>query len=475
MSTTAVHTSPYSGSWYPGERGELEDLLDRLFTDSESRTGNSLLPGGAGFVVPHAGLMYSGTVAASAYRHLRDRPVERVVMIGFSHRGSAPGAWLPDAECYRTPVGDTLVDRDAVASLVAYKSLRKTPEERVCDHSVEIQLPLLQRVAPQAKLVPVYVFQLKSQTRHAVAEALARLADGRTVFIASSDFTHYGRAFNFEPFPADHRVADRLWSLDHTVADAAAGVNDEMFLQSIRDTGATVCGYEPISLLLAIVKELERGEEHYQQKLDYQTSGEITGDFHHSVSYMALGYFPYSSMLLDEADQAALMESARLTLDRYRRTGEREPVLTQRSSPALARPCAAFVSLHKKGELRGCVGMSEPVEALSRAVPEMALAAALDDSRFPPLGRDETDIDMEVSVLSPLKPIASRADFRVNEHGALLEAGFQRGLLLPQVATEFGWTTEDFFKGLARKSGARMSVYDDPSTRIYTFRAQVIR
>jgi len=474
MSSAAVHASPFSGSWYPDNPKELSNLVDRLFADSGTRTPGPLLAGGVGFVVPHAGLMYSGTVAAAAYRHLRERPPERVVLIGFSHRGSAPGVWLPDTARYRTPLGDTLVDRDAVAALASGGGLTLTDEENLCDHSVEIQLPLLRHAAPQAKLVPVYVCQLDAPARRAAAESLARLADGRTVFIASSDFTHYGRAFGFEPFPVDHRVADRLHDLDHAVIDAAAGVNEEMFLDSIRRTRATVCGYEPISLLLAVVKQLEQREEHYQWKLDYQTSGEITGDYHHSVSYTALGYFPYSAMQLDDADQTALIDSARRTLDEYRATGRRVPVMPERSSPALARPCAAFVSLHKHGELRGCVGLSAATEPLARAVPDMALAAALDDSRFPPLGRDEADIEIEVSVLSPLKPVQSRADFRVNEHGAMLESGFRRGLLLPQVAPEFGWGADEFFQALARKSGARMSVYDEPGTKLYTFRAQLI-
>jgi AmmeMemoRadiSam system protein B/AmmeMemoRadiSam system protein A len=474
MSSVAVHASPFSGSWYPGNRKELEELLESLFTDSELRTGSSLLPRGVGFVVPHAGLMYSGTVAAAAYRHWGQPPPERVVVMGFSHRGSTAGAWLPDAECYRTPLGDTCVDREAVARLASQPMFGQTSEEQLCDHSIEIQLPLLQRVAPQAKLVPVYVSQLDTHVRRAVARSLAELADSRTVFIASSDFTHYGRAFHFEPFPADQRVAGRLHDLDHAVVDAASGLNDEMFLKAIRETHATVCGYQPIALLLAIIRELEGREEHYQQKLDYQTSGEITGDFRHSVSYAALGYFPHSSFLLDEADQAALIESARRTLEGYRETGRREAVAPRRTSPALSRCGAAFVSLHKQGDLRGCVGMSAPTEALSRAVPEMTLAAALDDSRFPPLRRDETDIEIEISVLSPLKPIQSRSEFRVNQHGAMLQAGFRRGLLLPQVAPEYGWDAKQFFEALARKSGARMSVYDEPSTQLYVFRAQLI-
>jgi len=474
MSSAAVHTSPFSGSWYPGEPEELKQLLERLFAVSESRTGHSLLEGGVGFVTPHAGLIYSGAVAAAVYRHVRIKPPERVVVLGFSHRGSPRGVWLPDTVCYRTPLGQMLVDGDAVAELASTRSFRVGPEEQLCDHSVEIQLPLLQFAAPNARIVPVYVSRLDGGTRRQAARELARLAGPRTVYIASSDFTHFGRAFGFEPFPADSSAGARLWELDHTVIEAAGSLNDELFLDAVRDTRATVCGCDPIALLLATLEQLQQGEEHYQLKLDYQTSGELTGDYRHSVSYAALGYFPYSSMLLDEAAQTALLESARRTLDRYRETGRREPVPPANASPAIQRRAAAFVSLHKGGALRGCVGVTVPSEPLARVVPEMTLAAALDDPRFPPVGRSETNIDIEISVLSPLKPVRSRADFVVHQHGAVLEAGFRRGLLLPQVATEHGWTAEEFFQALARKTGVRMSVYEAPGVKLYTFRAQVI-
>lgn len=474
MQPAVSHVSPFGGSWYPDDPRQLNDLLDKLFADSRERTGPYLLPRGMAFVVPHAGLVYSGTVAAAAYRHLeRDQP-ERVVLLGFAHRGAPPGVWIPEIDSFRTPLGDILIDRQAADELVETPEFGYLPESGLCDHSVEIQLPLLRRAAPSARLVPIYVSHLDPVTRESAAATLAKWVRPGTVLLASSDFTHYGKAFHYTPFPADAWVADRLRGLDESLIEAAGSLRTEMFFGTLRSTSATLCGFEPIGLLLATLRLLDGFDEVFQEVLDYQTSGDITGDFRQSVSYAALGYFPYSAFRLAEPDQAALIESARRTLGHYLETGERKPMPPASGSVALERRAAAFVTLRKDGHLRGCVGRRGALEPLAKAVPELTLAAALEDSRFEAVVPSETGIDVEISVLSPLKRVPGRECFRVNEHGALLEAGHHQGLLLPQVATERNWTSEQFFEALARKAGTGVHVYRDLSTRIFVFRAQVI-
>ncbi len=475
MPGAVAHVSPYAGSWYPDDPAELRDLLDRLFTDSRRRTGPYLAPRAVGFVVPHAGLVYSGAVAAAVYRHLETMAPQRVVLLGFCHRGAPPGLWIPRVDTYRTPLGEIAVDRELAAELTKRPEFGFLPEASLCDHSVEIQLPMLARVAPSVRLLPIYVSYLDPAVRDQAAQALAELSRAGAVLLASSDFTHYGKSFHYEPFPADAWVADRLRDLDESLMEAAGSLRPELFLETLRSTGATLCGHEPISLLLATLRPLEEREEIFQETLDYQTSGEITGDFRHSVSYAALGYFPYSAFYLEPRDQAALLESARRTLEHYQRTGERRPLPAEGGTVALERRAAAFVTLHRNGQLRGCVGRRAAVEPLSRTVAEMTLAAALDDSRFEPVSRTETDLEIEISVLSPFKRIADRSSFRVNEHGAILQAGVRHGLLLPQVATERQWSAEQFFDALARKAGVSPQVYRDPGTRLFVFRAQIIR
>ncbi len=470
-----THASPYSGSWYPGDPAELRTLLGELWDKSAERTGSCLLSGGRAFITPHAGLVYSGTVAAAVYRHIeRERP-QRVLLAGFSHRGSPPGIGIPEVDVYETPLGRTAVDRELADRLTAAEPFRKTAESKVCDHSIEIQLPLLQKAAPEAKLVPLYVSHLEPEERQAAALRLADCLTPGTVLIASSDLTHFGKAFHYEPFAVDSRVAEKLRKLDYGVLEAAGSLREELFLETLRETGATVCGADPIALLLATMRHLDRAGEIFEEVLDYQTSGEITKDFHHSVSYGAAGFFPQAAFELNVQEQQAVLDLAKRTLAAYQKTGKGiVPSLPPTGLAGLARRAALFVTLHKNGELRGCLGRSAALESIESVVPEMTMAAALEDSRFDPVSPSETGLEVEVSILSPMKRIAGRGDFRVNEHGALLKAGGRQGLLLPQVATERGWSADRFFRALAEKAGAGAGVYSDPSTRIYVFRAQVI-
>jgi len=466
-----VHTSPYSGTWYTSDAAELKRQLDELFEQSEERTGPYLLPNGLGFVVPHAGLVYSGGVAAAAYRCLEAQHPERVIILGFSHRGGPAGVSIPEVDAIATPLGDVPIDRRTVEELSG-DTFQRAPERSLCDHSVEIQLPLVQRAAPQARITPVYVGRLEAPVRRKVARRLAQLAGPGTVFLASSDFTHYGRDFYFQPFPPDSRVSDNLHKLDHAVIEAASSLKPELFLEELRKTGSNVCGAAPIALLLEIMAAVP-AEEVFQETLDYQTSGEITGDFEHSVSYAALGYFPAESFHLTREDQRLLVESARRTLDRLLATGERRAVYPERRTPGLARRAGVFVTLHRNGELRGCVGCKSAGSDLYSTVPEMTLSAALDDVRFEPLSGEEGHIAIEISVLSPMKRITGPEQFRIKIHGGYLESGYYRGLLLPQVAEGRNWDAQQFLSALARKAGTSAKIYADPSTRLFVFRAQV--
>ncbi|MCC6859933.1 MAG: AmmeMemoRadiSam system protein B [Bryobacterales bacterium] len=466
-----VHASPFSGSWYTSDPVELKNLLDHLLASSTQRGGTHVLPGALGFVVPHAGLVYSGTVAAGAYRHLCTQRPERAVILGFAHRGSPAGVWLPNVDAFRTPLGEIEVDQDAVEELQAGDGFRCRAEQALCDHSVEIQLPFLQQVSPRTRVVPVYVGHLDAEARRSAAAVLRRVAGPGTVLIASSDFTHYGRSFHYQPFPPDSRVSERLWDLDHQAIESAASVDSEAFLSFLHSTGSTVCGSAPIALLLETLAGWE--SEVFAETLDYQTSGEITGDYRHSVSYASLGFFPAASFLLDEQERRLLMESARRTLDHMLETGRREPVFPARETPALSRRAGVFVSLHLDGKLRGCVGTRSPTEPLHVCVPQMTLAAALDDTRFDALQPGEGNIEIEISVLTPVKRIARPEQFRLHEHGAYLEAGHRRSLLLPQVAAGRDWTAPRFLEALVRKAGLAGKVYEDPQTRLYVFRAQV--
>jgi hypothetical protein len=215
----AVHISPYSGSWYPEQALELEQLLDERFEQSRQRTGPYLFPDGIGFVTPHAGPAYSGTVAAAVYRSLQQQRPDRIVLLAFPHHGGLKGIAAPDVDAIATPFGEVAIDRTFAAGFA------RVAEKRVCDHSFEIQLPFLQKAVPTGRVAPLYVGNMDAGERSAAADKLAAAWRPGVVFLASSDFTHYGRDFGYVPFPCDRAVSARLRELDSDCIDAAGSLD----------------------------------------------------------------------------------------------------------------------------------------------------------------------------------------------------------------------------------------------------------
>ena len=459
----AIHKSPYSGAWYPGDAAELESLLAERFAQSEHRTGRFLFGNALGYVVPHAGPAYSGTVAAAVYRSLAQQRPERIVLLAFPHHGGLSEVAAPNVKRISTPLGEVDVDSD-------FAGFPRVPEDQVCDHSFEIQLPFLQNAVPGVAVTALYVGRLDGAARREAGAKLAEAWQPGTVFIASSDFTHYGRRFGYTPFPADRDIAASLRELDFDCIDAAGSLDSALFLETIEERSATVCGTGPIALLLDVLRALGV-DGVYQSVLDYQTSGEIEGDYRHSVSYAALGYFPRSSFDLDEADRTSLLDAAEATLKRLRDTGERDPLVAA-GSAALSALRGAFVSLHHREELLGCVG-NRGGRPLAEEIGELTLAAALDDPRFRPAADQTGPIDIEISVLTPSRRIRDIDEFQIGRHGASLRLGRNSGLLLPQVAPKRQWTTEDFFRALARKSVLLPHLWRDPQARLEIFEAQI--
>jgi AmmeMemoRadiSam system protein B/AmmeMemoRadiSam system protein A len=458
-----MKVSSYSGSWYPERAAELNSLLEDRFEESRRRRPY-LYPGGLGFVVPHAGPAYCGAVAAAAYRSLERLNPEQVVVLAFPHQGGLDGVAAPDVDRISTPLGEVAIDP-------GFGGFPLVPDARVCDHSFEIQLPFLQRAVPRARITPLYVGNLSAQERAAAAQTLAACWRPGVVFMASSDFTHYGRSFGFTPFPPDHAVADRLRELDAECIEAAATLDSARFLETLERNQATVCGSGPIALLIETLRRLDA--DLYLDTLDYQTSGELTGDYRHSVSYAALGWYPRPSFDLDQGDRAVLLESAEKTLDELRCTGRRLAIPAAGGSPALQARRGMFVSLHQGPELLGCVGNISGHGPVAEEAADLTLAAALEDPRFRPAAEAAGPIHIEISALTPFRRIFHAGQCRAGTHGLFMKLGGASGLLLPQVAAERGWQAEEFLEAVARKSGLGKRAWRDPKARLYVFEAQV--
>jgi AmmeMemoRadiSam system protein A len=298
-----------------------------------------------------------------------------------------------------------------------------------------------------------------------------------TIWIISSDFTHYGHHFGYTPFTRD--VPERLEQLDKGAVDYIEKLDMNGFLDYVERTGATICGAIPIAVLIAAVTS--RPSQYTCRLITYTTSGKLTRDYAHSVSYASLAVTdpqdrpataapPARNSTLTADDRHTLLGLARDAI-RSRLEDEAVPLPEEKTLPdTLRRNGAAFVTLHLEGALRGCIGNLEAREPLYQNVAHNARNAAFGDPRFAPLTREEFDrVHIEISVLTPARPIASLDEFTIGRHGIILEKGPHRAVFLPQVAPEQGWDKETTLSHLALKAGmnaddwrrgARFSVFE---------------
>lgn len=326
------------------------------------------------------------------------------------------------------------------------------PEAHEREHSVQIQVPLLQQVLGGFTLTPLVVGSLDPETTARVAGVLRGLLEPDTLVVASTDFTHYGARFGFVPFTGN--VEENLRTLDMGAWERIRNRDGPGFRRYCDQTGATICGRVPVCILLAMLP----AEDEFTL-LAYDTSGRMTGDFANSVSYLAAAAGPAARAAggeLTESEQAALLALARCTLEFYLREG-RMPVPAEvalEPTPAMREARGAFVTLQKEGALRGCIGDLSGRSPLYRTVMENAVSAAVRDPRFDPVRRDElAGLDIEISALTPPREVDSPLDFEPGRHGIVMTRNGRRAVFLPQVASEQGWDREQTLAHLSRKAG----------------------
>ena len=272
-----------AGRWYPSSPHALRDLVDRLIDEADGRRGDAR-GGAAAAIAPHAGYAYSGAVAAAALRAVADSP-RRIVLLGPSHHFGFAGAAVPArARALRTPLGDVPIDAAAVERMAGHDAVRTDDSAFVPEHALEAELPFLQRlVGTDVPVVPILLGAgTGSEEAARIAEAVALVVDAETRIVVSSDFTHYGPRFGYVPFTDD--VPARLRALDLGAIHAIEAGDLAGFVRYADETGATICGRRAIEVLLAL-GAVTRGE-----LLEHDTSGRVTGDWDHSVSYAALRF-----------------------------------------------------------------------------------------------------------------------------------------------------------------------------------------
>jgi hypothetical protein len=439
---SSVHETPRSvrppavaGQFYPDEPATLRELVAACLEGADPGPPEAVLP--KAWIVPHAGFVYSGPIAASAYVRLgrfRER-VKRVVLIGPSHRVGFRGIAVPTVDAFETPLGRVPLDRDAIARALGVEGVQQLDAAHAREHSLEVQLPFLQTVLADFTLVPLVVGQA---TGADVARVLEALWGGEeTVIVVSSDLSHY--------LPYD--VARRL-DADTTLAI------EQLAPDSIRQDQA--CGRLPVQGLLLAA----RSHGLRPATLDVRSSGDTAGDQRAVVGYGAWAFSTaYTESARRDAADRTLVDVARASIERGLREGKPLIVDAARFDPPLRRAGASFVTLKRDGQLRGCVGSLEETRALVVDVAGNAFAAAFRDARFHPVTAEEwAALDLHISLLGPREPLAVASEdellaaLRPGEDGLVLADGARRATFLPAVWEQLAEPRE-FVAHLKRKAG----------------------
>jgi len=482
-----VRPPAVAGGFYSNDAAELRSQVASMLEAARSET-----PGrpARALVVPHAGYEYSGPTAARAFARLPARGVRRVILLGPSHHLGFGGGALPVAElsAFSTPLGEIPLDTAALDKLRKHEAFSGPARAHGPEHSLEVELPFLQVVAPEAKLVPVVVgADTDLATCFEMARAISQLLDDGTVVIASSDFTHHGRQYGWSPYDGPD-LSKTLLAVGRTTADRAAAMDPRGFVRQIEVSGDTVCGVRPVGVLTAL---LSRAFDGSGEVLEVTTSGQLSGSYDLSVTYVAIAYSgdwkPWRDIAapgaaeLSAEEGSDLLALARATL-RSRLTHDASVATWfagQGDSDRLLMPAGAFVTLnnpgHEAGEagrLRACMGVIEASQPLVDAVIQAAVWAAR-DPRFPALTSSELDsVEIEVSVLSPMREIPSFKQIEVGTHGVLMTKDGRRAVFLPQVATEQGWDRDTMLEHLSMKAGLPRDAWRQGAT-FEVFTAQV--
>ena len=470
-----VRKPAVAGSFYPASANEIQSMIKPWVHQADGAEAPQAL------IVPHAGYVFSGEVAASAFNRIpKGHQYKRIFLIGPSHRVAFSGASVDTKYAFaQTPLGKVPIDIELGKELIqngggAFTFRAEAHEE---EHCLEVQLPLLQALYKDVPpIVPIIIGTQRLQVLLDIADVLQPYFNGENLFVISSDFSHY-------PSYEDAKASDLY------LANAICSGGLEGFLNALtyidkknytgEDTAA--CGACAIAVLLSMMDNEGRAKFQADHVM-YRNSGDSSyGDKYRVVGYNAIAFTRKKATPKEEghlfhfteqekkciiaAARSAIYSSLRLDYE-----GDATPVGILKK-----KGYGVFVTLHLNGRLRGCIGRFVSDESLYATIREMAQSAAFSDPRFSPVSRQEAPkIEIEVSVLSPLKKISSIDEFKLGRDGIYMIKGSRHGTFLPQVAEETGWNTEEFL-GYCARDKAGIGYYGWKDADLYTYQTEVVK
>ncbi len=456
--------SIHAGTWYPGREKELRETISTYLENARAKAGGEI----CGLVSPHAGYMYSGPFAAFAYRSVEGKEYDAVIIIGPSHRFGFYGVSVDRMAGRKTPLGKVDFDSELAEKIIKQntKLIKYDPQAHAEEHSVEIQVPFLQMVIKKLKIVEIVMGSQDLNTCKALAEAILNASKGKNILVvASSDLSHYHNQEGAE-------------KLDNLVIESIEKFDPELLHKRLSTDSCEACGGGPIIATMLTAKAMGAN---VARVLIYGTSGNVTGDYSQVVGYLAAAFSKgdderHRQVGVDlgftEEEKRLIKEIAKKTIEAVVR-GKKPPEFKDLPK-RLTEPYGIFVTITKHGNLRGCIGHIIADQPLYKSCQEMAKAAALNDPRFNPVSEKELpELEIEISVLTPPEKVLDFKDIVIGRDGLIIRRGYYSGLLLPQVATEYGWSIEEFLENTCMKAGLPADAYKREGTEVYKFSAQV--
>ena len=431
-----IREAVVAGQFYPGSPVRLKEMIAGMVNDKAIKEDI------IGLISPHAGYIYSGSVAGAAISRIKFK--DTFIIMGPNHTGLGKPFSIMTEGNWQTPLGDIKIDSElGKRILVSSRYLEEDHNAHRFEHSVEVQLPFLQYFNDSFKLVPIVLSHASGAIYKEIGREIAtavRELKREVVIIASSDMTHY------EPQESANRK-------DKYAIEAILNLNEDELLRRIEELNITMCGYAPAVSLIAAAKELGANKAELAK---YQTSGDTSGDYSSVVGY--------AGVIIKAAEMSPLVRLAKEAVETYVKEDSIIPP-PDRLTPEMKKQAGTFVSLHKLGQLRGCIGTLEPTqENVAQEVIFNAISSATRDPRFPPVTAKELeDLEYSVDVLTEPKLVKDKGKLNPKKHGIIVESGSRKGLLLPDLD---GVDTVEQQINICRK---KAGIYPEEPIELYKF------
>jgi hypothetical protein len=462
-------TSEFAGLFYPADKTELNNLVDNFL----SQVGKEIFAKKIiGMIVPHAGYIYSGQIAAYAYKAALNKNYDAIIILGPAHQYFFKGISVYPQGAFIIPLGSLAVNSPIADELLSLPFAIPEKKYFANEHSLEVQLPFILKSFSPTTIVPVVIGQITYAQLDSLAQKLNELSQKNNILvIASTDLSH------FHPYQDAGQI-------DRETIGMIENLDIDTLWTKQNDHQGRACGISGLTALLLYAQK----QSAKIKILQYANSGDVTREKQKVVGYLSAVIYQNADALINpiaknkedamaeytllKSEKITLLKLAREALVNYfnnKKTFELNPIpdnLTARRG--------AFVTLTKNGQLRGCIGRIVGDKPVYKVIGEYAVHAAIDDPRFSPVTAKElNELDIEISILTPFEKVKDIDEIEVGKHGLMIEKGFSSGLLLPQVPVEWGWDKKTFLEHTCQKAGLDKNTYQDKTAILYKFSAIV--